>query len=510
MTADGSGRGASGLAGLSRRRLLAGLGGLGAMGAASGAGTFAYLSDEEAFRRNEIGAGEVELEVSCSGSSVDGDCAVSNGTVSFTPEEPIDRGDWGDVTFDVSVRSNPARLWFATTCPRVRDPLGDALDVSLKVGDDWVFPSGSLSDLRREFAGGLRVDDRDGDPCLDPGADALEIELVWELPEDAPAAVAGETTGFEFRLYTEQCRHVSEDEAEAGSNPYAGIECDEPEPECVVCDGEDEDVYSLLEFEYLGNETAYITAGTQGKGTNGEIAFEGDIDPGETFVADGANVGGNSGALGANLYLDDGSDGQLQNGNGRPPGVKVHTSCSEDLYVGQEFDIDGAPRYQIVAGEIFGKGRICGDPTGEDDGDDHDDSGDCECGGNVRYRDLTFRYDGGSDATIRVTTQQTGGGNEVVFEETTIAPGGTFTADGNDVPQAWGNVGTSLGQNTTIEIVDGGDDGATETVEIHTSCSAVLTIGDAFGSDGSGGTLYELVGGTFTDENALCGSEDLQ
>ena len=70
MTTDGSGRGSSGPAGLSRRRLLAGLGGLGAIGTASGAGTFAYLSDEEAFRRNEIGAGEVALDVSCSGSSV--------------------------------------------------------------------------------------------------------------------------------------------------------------------------------------------------------------------------------------------------------------------------------------------------------------------------------------------------------------------------------------------------------------------------------------------------------
>jgi predicted ribosomally synthesized peptide with SipW-like signal peptide len=364
MTADGSGRGGSGPADFSRRRLLAGLGGLGAIGAASGAGTFAYLSDEETLPRNEIGAGEVELDVSCSDSNGNSECTVSDGTVSYAPAEPIDRGDWGDITFDVSVQTNPARLWFATTCPRTQDQLGDALDVSLRVGDDWEFPSGSLSELRREFAGGLRIDNLDADACLDPEGDALEIELAWELPEDAPAAAAGQTTAFEFLLYTEQCRHVSEDDADAGSNPYAGLgPCDEPEPECVVCDEDAGDVYSFLEFEYLGNEMATITARTQGKGTNGQDAFEGDVDPGETFVADGAIVDGNSGALGANLYLDDGSDGQPQgstgNGRGRPPGVKVHTSCSEDLYVGQEFDIDGTPRYRIVAGEIQGKGRIC-------------------------------------------------------------------------------------------------------------------------------------------------------
>ncbi|MFC5134974.1 MULTISPECIES: SipW-dependent-type signal peptide-containing protein [Haloferacaceae] len=338
---------------LSRRRLLAGLGGLGAIGAASGAGTFAYLSDEEMLPNNAIGAGEVELDVSCSG---DGDCIVSNGIVNFTPDGPIDRGDSGDVTFEVSVRTNPARLWFATECPPIPDHLGDALEVDLTI-DGKVF-SGSFSELRREFVKGHRIDDS----CLDP-SDSIDVELAWELPDDAPAAVAGQTTGFEFHLYTEQCRHVSEDDA---VNPFSGSgSCDEP-PECAICDEDDEDVYRFLEFKYLGSEAASIVARTQGKGTNGETAFhqEENVDPGETFVADGANVSGNSGALGANLYLDDGSDGQPQgsqgSGSGRPAGVKVHTSCSVDLFVGQEFDIDGTARYRLVGGEIFGKGPICG------------------------------------------------------------------------------------------------------------------------------------------------------
>lgn len=345
---------------LSRRRLLAGLGGLGAIGTASGAGTFAYFSDEDEFRDNGIGAGEVELDVSCSGSNENTDCSVSNGTVSFSPEDPIDRGHRGDVTLEVSVRTNPARLWIGTDCPPIYDDLGDALEVSLRIDDEWILPSGSLSDLRRAFVDGLRIDDLDGDPCLDPEGDALAIEFAWELPEDAPAGAAGETVEFEFHLYSEQCRHVSEDDA-AGSNPFAGFgPCDEP-PECAVCDGDAEDTYRFLEFEYLGDETAYVSAVTQGKGTNGGFAFRGTVDPGGTFVAHGANVNGDPGSLGSNLYIDDGGDGQRPSeSNGRPAGIKVHTSCSVDLFVGQEFEADGVTRCRLVGGEILGKGPLCG------------------------------------------------------------------------------------------------------------------------------------------------------
>lgn len=506
MTADGNGRGPSGPVDFSRRRLLAGLGGLGAIGAASGAGTFAYLSDEESLPNNTIGAGEVELDVSCSG---DADCTVSNGTVSFTPDDQIRRGDFGDVTFDVAVRSNPARLWFGTTCPPSHDDLGDALDVSLRVGSEWVFPSGSLSELRREFVDGLRIDDRDGEACLDPEGDALEIELAWELPHDAPADAAGETTDFEFHLYTEQCRHVSEDDA---TNPFAGLgPCDEPRDECPVC-------------EYVGKANIDESIGLS------------DSDDISTWLAiDEERLAGEAYLFVTDVeYKDDGDEAvgvqfELVDENGDPVGqiCEVRIKGGNDTLSYPIEPPSNDTGEILFSPESSGQGGlaeisniqidVCADDDGGDDDDegDHDDSDDCECGGNVRYRDLTFRYDGGSDATIRVTTKRTGGGggggDEIVFESSTpIASGGTFTADGSNVPQTWGNVGTSLGQDTTISILEGGDEGASETVEIHTSCSEVLAIGDTFGSDGSGGTLYELVGGTFTDDNPLCGSEDLQ
>ena len=223
MTADGRGRERGRPSGLSRRRLLAGLGSIGAISAASGAGTFAYLSDEEVFERNETGAGEVDLDVSCVSRAAR--CTAVDDQVSVTPENPIDRGDSGEAVVTVGVRTNPARLWFATTCPPAGDRLGEALEVSLRVDGDRLF-DGSLSALRREFIGGVRLDDDGTEPCLDPDGEPVEIEFGWTLPDDAPATDGSTRAGFEFHLYAEQCRHVSEAEA-AESNPFAGADpCD--------------------------------------------------------------------------------------------------------------------------------------------------------------------------------------------------------------------------------------------------------------------------------------------
>lgn len=345
---------------LSRRHLLAGLTGVGAVGMAGGAGTFAYLTDGESLVDNALGAGEVAFDVSC-GDGNTGECAVSNGAVSFAIDG-IDRGSHGAETFGIAVRTNPARLWLATTCPPVPDPFGEALETSLAI-DEAIVYAGSLAGLRREFVNGLRLDDLDGEACLSP-EDSVDVALSWSLPEDASGSLAGASTAAEFRLYTEQCRHVSED-AVAGSNPFANFApCEEP-PACAVCEG--------------GN----------------------------------------------------------------------------------------------------------------------------------RFRDLTFEYLGDADATIRATTTRPGPEDDaVVFDAATVASGGTFTVDGSDVSQRW-NVDTSLGPDTTLSILDGGDGGASSAVTIHTSCSEPLFVGDTFGSDGSGTPLYELVAGTVTDGSPLCGPEEL-
>lgn len=345
------------VSGLSRRRLLASLGVVGAVGAGSGAGTFAYLSDRQTLASNDIGTGTLDLLID--GDAVDGPVEITVGG--------IHRGESGTETIRLGVRTNPARVWLATDCPDQGDDLAAALDVRLTV-DDRPVSGGwrSFAAFRRAFVGGLRLDDG----CLPPG-EAVPVTLHWRLPSDVDDSFEGLRTEFAFRLYAEQCRHVSEDDV-AGSNPFAGIApCDEP-PDCAVC--EDDDRFARLTFEYLGSANAHIAARSRGAGQVG-VAFEGPVSPGGTFTADGAALG-DDGELGTNLYLDDGSDDQPdrsrgdggENGgnNGRLPGLKVHTSCSEDLYVGQLFGPSDAPRYRLVAGEVAGKGPICEQPA--DDG----------------------------------------------------------------------------------------------------------------------------------------------
>ncbi|WP_281194019.1 SipW-dependent-type signal peptide-containing protein [Halorubrum sp. F4] len=497
MTDDIGGSG-GGPTDFSRRRLLAGLGGLGAIGAASGAGTFAYLSDEETLPNNEIGAGEVDLDVSCLG---DGGCTVSNGTVSFTPDDQIRRGDFGDVTFDVAVRSNPARLWFGTTCPPSHDDLGDALDVSLRVGSEWVFSSGSLSELRREFVDGLRIDDLDGEACLDPDGDALTIELSWELPDDAPADAAGETTDFEFQLYTEQCRHVSEDDA-AGSNPFAGLgPCDEPRDECPDCveGGKADDIDGDIVLSDSGDMSTWLSI------DEGPLAGDAYL-----FVTDVEYKDDEDEAVGVRFELvDENGDpaGQLcevrikgGNDTGTYP-IEPPSNDTEEVLYSPESSGQGG-----LAGISHIQIDVCADEDGgdDDDEDDHDDSDDCVAcpDEDLKLLTLTFRYLGEESAHVIATPDQ-GNASSGRFVDRTIQPDERFTLDGNDLDRN-GKAEDWIGPNVEIAIEDG------PVTEIHTSCSESLEVGDTFGSDGSGDPLYELVGGTSTAGERLCGSEDLQ
>ena len=516
---------------LSRRRLLAGLTGLGAVGMAGGAGTFAYLADGKSIVDNTLGAGEVAFDISC-GSNNTANCTVSDGVVSFAIDG-IDRGSHGTETFEVAVQTNPARLWLATTCPPISDPFGEALEASLTIADTVVY-AGSIAGLRRELVNGVRTDDLDDGPCLAP-EESIEITLAWSLPETASGSLQGKSSSLEFRLYTEQCRHVSEADA-AGSNPFA----DSPpceERTCVIC--ESGDIIERLTLEYLGDESAHVVARTRGRGPSGDVVFSGSVAPGGTFVADGSGLQttpSKPNGLGTNLYIDDtgdgttgdtGPDSDVGPGNGRAPGQggnpgggsggipgeRIHTSCSEDIRIGDTFG-----RYRIVGGRIAGRGDLCeGDggtshDAGEtDSGDDESDTdADCiVCAGENRFNDLTFRYLGVADATIHATTTRTGsGGDAVVFEADTVASGETFTVNGSDVSQTW-TAEVGLGPETTLSILDGGDEDASPAVRIHTSCSEPLLVGDGFGSGGSGGPLYELVAGTVTDGSPLCGPEAL-
>jgi len=510
-------------AGLTRRRLLAGLGGVGAVGMTSGVGTFAHFSDAEVFADNAFGAGEIDIDLSC-----DGCVAGDDGLVHFAFDD-IDRGDAGHIVLSVDVQTNPARLWLGTQCPPVPDPLGDAIEATLTVRG--FSRSGSLSDLRREFVEGLRLDDRDGDACLDPTSGPLEIVLDWTLPATTLDSVAGSKTSFDVQLYAEQCRHVSEDAA-VGSNPFAAFgPCDQP-PACVVCEGDNGTKIGSLTFEYLGSSsTNVVVVAHGGAGTkSGKVVFDERVDSGQSFVIDSSTVDGDR--LARNLYVDELSEDEADDEHDESDtkhsgkkekkekttknGVKIHTSCSEPLTPGMVFG-----NFEIVSGTTVDGEQLCDDavndpeksdepePPEEPDDPDQSDCGVCD-DGTGRLRDLTFTYLGDADATIEISTKQTGSGSgPIVFGPKTVRSGELLSTDGSDVPQNWDSQTDGLGPNTLLEIVDGGDPSATTSVTLHTSCSERVAVGDTLGSDDSGGPLYEIVAGNTVQDGPLCGSEDL-
>jgi len=343
--------------GLSRRRLLAGIGGVGAVGMASGLGTGAYLSDRVTFANNGFGAGAVELTVG--GGVADGVAVDVSG---------IDRGPEGRVTetFPVGVRTNPARVWLAAECPAVDDALATALRIDVRVDGR------SITDGLRPFAAvaadlvdGERVDDG----CLDPD-DALTVEVIAELPADAPDALAGSATSLRLRLYAEQCRHVTETDA-TGANPFAGRVCEGPA--CVSCEEENGVAIGSLTLRYRGDDAAHVTVAATGGGagsvgTGGTVVFAGDVAPNETFVVDGSDAPTNSDPnwIGPNIHVDADSDADGDNsgpgaGNGgsnRPAGVTIHTSCSEPLAVGMRFGENG--EFEIAGGTTTAGEPLCG------------------------------------------------------------------------------------------------------------------------------------------------------
>ncbi|MDZ5811348.1 hypothetical protein U4E84_08300 [Halorubrum sp. AD140] len=206
--------------GLSRRQLLTGIGGIGAVGMASGLGTGAYLSDRAAFDGNALGAGGVELTM---------DGTVTSGAVELGVSG-IEPGDAGTERFEVGVRTNPVRVWLAADCPGPDGSLADALEVDVRVDSDPISGGqGVLADVQRALAGGVRIDVG----CLDPDG-ALDVTIDWRLPDDATDSLEETAAALAFRLYAEQCRHVSEADAE-GSNPFADRVCDEPEDDCPAC-----------------------------------------------------------------------------------------------------------------------------------------------------------------------------------------------------------------------------------------------------------------------------------
>jgi predicted ribosomally synthesized peptide with SipW-like signal peptide len=256
---------------ISRREVLAGLGGIGVVGAVSGAGTRAFLTDEESFG-GSIRSGSISIDIGCDS------CIVDDGGVSFALGD-IERGDSGTETLDIGVETNPARLWLQSDCPSTVDPLGDALVVTIRY-DGITIESGTLSSVRRSLRGGTALSEN----CTTPG-ETTGFEIEWKLPLDTPKSVAGEQTSFEFEFLAEQCRHVDGD----GNNPFDGSSsCEEPD-ECVPCPGSNDRIAEAT-FEYDGPGEALVKLFRAGRppgregSESGDVLFEALLSPGESFA----------------------------------------------------------------------------------------------------------------------------------------------------------------------------------------------------------------------------------
>ena len=476
---------------ISRRRLLTGIGGIGAVGMASGLGTGAYLSDRETFRNNVFGAGEVGLTV---------DENPTNGIVTVGPFE-VNRttfdGRPDPETFKIEASANPVRVWLATDCPDDDRPdddlLRNALEVEVAVdGESLTDGYRPLDEVERLLATGRRIDDG----CLEAGPDgaSIVVEIAPYLPPDAPDEVANSETDLTFRLYAEQCRHVSEADA-AGSNPFADRVCEDWGDDCPEC----------VEFGKADGIDGSLAVGdvVQLDGLpSGTAPHEIEITAVETKADDEA--------VGAAFVLRD-ADGA--------PGPNL---CAVEIKGGNEtvrYDLD--PSSAETGGVLLAPlNPDSGNHSGISNivvsvcsGDDDDDGSSSECvvcdDENVSLASLDIRYLGDDDASIIVVS--TKGNTSGTLFDGTVAPDGVFTLFGSDVIRGGnGNSGNGNGNNAGADTTDKlGPEvditvNAGNPMSLHVSCSELLAVGMRFGD----GDLFEVTGGTTTDGQPICGTEE--
>ena len=151
--------------------------------------------------------------------------------------------------------------------------------------------------------------------------------------------------------------------------------------------------------------------------------------------------------------------------------TKIHTSCSQPLYIGL---IKGD--FTIIDGYSRNGGQFC---TPTNPPTDDNDCGDCE----GKVTNLTMTYDGDTDALITVKQKKD---NVIVFNET-VAAGEEFSFVGTDK----GTLGTEI----YLSI-----DGDLNTA-IHTSCSKPIYIGMTSGD-------FTIVDGYSKNGGQLCTSDN--
>ena len=204
--------------GVTRRRLLYGLTAAGSAGALFGAGTAAFLRDDAPFPGNVAAAGalEIESEWLAEGNSV---------SLDFTGLRP---GETRVGTARVTLRGNPAWVWFGSSCPTEARGIEDAVNtkITLSRGCDGqtVDVFGGYVPLR-EALGVLATGTLLTDGVMDAGETVcveFRVTMAGDRNGVPSALVRGDEVDVSFTFVAEQARHN-----DAIANPFAGGDCDD-------------------------------------------------------------------------------------------------------------------------------------------------------------------------------------------------------------------------------------------------------------------------------------------
>jgi hypothetical protein len=204
--------------GFTRRRLLYGLTAAGSAGALFGAGTAAFLRDDAPFPGNVAAAGalEIESEWLAEGNSV---------SLDFTGLRP---GETRVGTARVTLRGNPAWVWFGSSCPTEARGIEDAVNakITLSRGCDGrtVDVFGGYVPLR-EALGVLATGTLLTDGIMDAGETVcveFRVTMAGDRNGVPSALVRGDEIDVSFTFVAEQARHN-----DAIANPFAGGDCDD-------------------------------------------------------------------------------------------------------------------------------------------------------------------------------------------------------------------------------------------------------------------------------------------
>lgn len=200
---------------VSRRTILRGVtfAGAASIGGASGVGTYAFLSDGERFRSNEMGAGSLDLEIATrtqSGSTTAYDpdqggpfpstfVPESPITVAFQNVDPTQKQVAGSTTVAFRLCDNPGRVWLRLDGGGA-GALADAMEVRVtyaptcgESGD--ILYEGTLSGLFDAYADGTRLGARNcrklGKIELEEDSSAFVVEGTGEslAVDDVPGTL---------------------------------------------------------------------------------------------------------------------------------------------------------------------------------------------------------------------------------------------------------------------------------------------------------------------------------